>query len=89
MLQHLSGPLPWLEDATAGHGLSYAEIAFAIGLLSLMAVINAFGVAFFAPLNSSLTIFKVLVPVVVGTIIMIDRFEGANFSAQPSFIPYG
>jgi len=89
MLQYLAEPMPWISDDASGHGLSLAGIAFATGLLALMTVINAVGVAFFARINSSLTIFKVLVPVVVGALIMIDRFEGANFTAQPSFMPFG
>ena len=89
MLRYLSGPLPWLADSTASHGLSLAGSVAAIAMMALMTLLNAFGVALFAQLNTGLTIFKLAVPLLVALLIGIDRFSGANFTSAPSFAPMG
>ncbi|MBT6203221.1 MAG: APC family permease [Alphaproteobacteria bacterium] len=89
MLQYLAQPLPWLTDGSKAHGLSPVGMIFAVVLLGSMTLINALGVAFFARLNSGLTIFKVIIPILVGVLIIADRFSGANFSSEPEFMPYG
>ncbi len=89
MLQYLAGPMPFLEDTSASHQLSTLGVIAAIALLALMTGLNAIGVAFFTRLNAGLTWFKVAVPLVVAALIILDRFQMANFTDHPSFAPMG
>lgn len=89
MIQYLAGPFPVLEDPGADHQLSTLGIIVAVAMLAFVTMLNALGVAFFARLNTGLTWFKLGVPVLVGVLIILDRFQMANFTDHPSFAPMG
>ena len=86
-LGYASSYLPWLTNS-AGDLTFPGYIAAAI-FLALLTVVNAFGVAWFARLNTAMTWFKIFVPIVFMVVIVAARFDGANFTSEGGFAPFG
>jgi amino acid transporter len=59
----------------------------------LFTLINAAGVAFFARINSGLTVIKIALPLIFAAVVLATRFEPGNFTAAAGggggFMPYG
>jgi amino acid transporter len=89
MLRYLAEPFPWLQSSDADHNLSAAGVGVAVVLLVLMTVLNAFGVALFARINSTLTWVKIFIPLLIAGLFIADRVTVANFTSAPSFMPMG
>lgn len=80
----------WLFDEGHGTGrnpLSIGGLAVAFVLLGVFALVNALGVKFFARVNTPLTWFKLLVPV-VAAVALLTRFDSSNLTSH-GFAPYG
>ena len=90
MMQYLSEFFPWffVGDSSAAV-LSLPGAIFSICVLGLFVVINAFGAAFFARANTSLTWIKLGVPLICGGMIVYYSFDASNFTASNGFAPYG
>src|ERR1700683_545994 len=58
-----------------------AGIAAAIVLLVVFVIINLIGIRWLANINSGLTTWKVLVPIVAIIVLMVTHFHGGNFTA--------
>mgnify|MGYP001264860495 CR=1 FL=1 len=87
MLRYLAPHADWLY---AGPGtLSWAGVAVATALMATFTVINAYGVRFFALVNTTITWAKIAIPLVVVAALIGARFEPANFTARGGFAPYG
>lgn len=86
MLQYLSGPLPWISS---GDLLSPAGKLCGIAFLALMTLFNALGVTFLVRLNAGLTYVKVVLPLIVATTIIVERFSMGNFTDHGGFAPMG
>ncbi len=86
MLKYLDQWLPFIREA--GGGLTGAGLLISAGLLAVMVLINAWGVEFFTRVNTSITWFKIAIPIVVAVAIIGARFDFANLST-PSYMPYG
>ncbi len=92
MLNYLGPEVPWAfgpsstRDAIA---LSPYGMGLVVIMMAVMTLINAFGVAFFARVNTSLTWLKIILPVVVGIILIASRFETSNFHDVGGFAPFG
>lgn len=86
-LGYASSYLPWLMNNTGG--LSFQGYIAAAVALAILTVINAFGVAWFARINTAMTWFKLFVPVIFIAVIVAARFEPSNFTSQGGFAPYG
>ncbi|MBN9671271.1 APC family permease [Roseibium aggregatum] len=78
---------PWLYGSDGL--LSAAGLGVACFLLLVFTVLNAFGVKFFARLNTALTWVKILVPGLLAAVILASEFRYANFSAYGGFAPEG
>lgn len=90
MMQYLWAYLPWLFDGDPSlGGMTLAGTGFAIGVLSLFVVINAFGAAFFARTNTGITWIKLGVPLIVGFAILFSSFDLGNFDSHSGFAPFG
>ena len=89
MLRYLADPLPWLAGGEGSDSLSLLGNCAAVGLLALIALLNAAGVMVLIRINSSLTWFKVGLPLLVAVLLVADRFTAANFTAQGGFAPSG
>lgn len=89
-LRYADSYLPWLHDGTTGGLTTHGFIVAAI-LLMVLTVVNAFGVAWFTRLNTTLTWFKIAVPILFVLAIVSVRFEPANFSSTETggFAPFG
>jgi amino acid transporter len=87
MLKYLDQWLPFIREAD-GSGLTGAGFVIAGILLAVMVLINAWGVAFFTRVNTSITWYKIAIPIVVAVAIIGARFDFANLST-PSYMPYG
>ncbi|MDA0702126.1 MAG: APC family permease [Proteobacteria bacterium] len=87
MMRYIDSYLPFVHEP-GSQSLTPAGQAFVIALLAVMVLINAWGVAFFARINTGITWLKLAVPLVVAGAILTVQFEGANL-ATPSFSPGG
>ena len=82
--------LRWLFQEGSGTGnnpLSAGGMVVAFALLGVFTVINAFGVKLFNRINTPLTWFKILVPVVAAAFLL-ARFDSSNFTSA-GFAPEG
>src|SRR5262245_38062430 len=88
-LTHYNFASDWLKpDET----LTHTGLIVAIALMAVMCVVNYFGVRVLAATNSTLTWWKVIVP--VGTVIIVllfanDGMHTSNFTAADGFNPAG
>ena len=89
MLRYLAPHLDWLYTAPGSGTLSWGGVGLAGGLLALFTVINAFGVKFFAYVNTTITWAKLAIPMLVIALFLASRFETANFTAHGGFAPMG
>ncbi len=87
MLNYASEWIPFVEHSS-GKGLSFWGAVFALGVMAVMVVINAWGVAFFSRINTGLTWIKILIPTVIVLAFLSARFEPGNFTT-PTFSPFG
>jgi amino acid transporter len=87
-LRYASTYLPALHGGQ-DESLSFLGILASLGLLAVMTLLNAFGVALFAKVNTSLTWVKLVFPVVFVFVIVADRFDASNFTAHGGFAPLG
>jgi len=87
-LRYASDWLPWIHDGSNG-GMTLPGQITAVVLLLLFTIINAFGVQWFARINTTITWFKLIVPVIFIVMIIADRFDGTNFTQYDGFLPYG
>ena len=90
MMQYLSEFFPWFfVGDSSGAVLTLPGAMFSVCVLGLFVVINAFGAAFFARANTSLTWIKLGVPLICGGMIVYYSFDASNFTASNGFAPYG
>lgn len=87
-LGYASTYLPWLHTGESG-GLTVAGYIVAALLLLLFTILNAFGVALFARINTAMTWFKLVVPLIVVVVLLYTQFEATNFTQHGGFAPYG
>ncbi|WP_170463901.1 APC family permease [Ruegeria arenilitoris] len=88
MLKYLAPYAPWLHTAETGD-LTGAGITVALFFMLLFVVINALGVKFFAQVNATLTWAKIAIPIVLSVLLIVSRFDTANFTSPDGFAPYG
>ncbi len=62
-----------------------AGIAAAIGLLVIFVIINLIGIRWLADVNSWITSWKVLVPILAIAVLLITHYHGGNFTAGGGF----
>lgn len=74
-------------DGAGRSGLSVGGLVVAFGLLVAFTVINAYGVKLLARVNTPLTWFKILVPV-VAAVALLSAFDSGNFTVD-GFAPDG
>lgn len=87
MLRYLAPHVHWLYDGPGS--LSWAGVALAGALLVVFTIINAYGVKFFARVNTTITWAKIVIPLVVVVALVASRFETTNFVEGGGFAPYG
>ncbi|WP_428650172.1 APC family permease [Roseibium sp.] len=87
VLRYSKSLAPWLYGSDGL--LSVAGLAVACLLLFLFTVLNAFGVQFFARINTALTWLKIVVPGLLAAVILTSDFRYDNFSAYGGFAPEG
>ncbi|MBJ3776506.1 APC family permease [Acuticoccus sp. 2012] len=87
-LRYASAYLPGLHQGE-GDGLTVLGYAAAAALLLVFTLVNAFGVAWFAKINTTLTWLKLVIPMIFLVAIVAARFEPQNFVAHEGFAPYG
>ena len=90
VLDYLAAFFPWLKtSADAQFDLSLAGMGVAICILALFTFINAVGVNFFAKTNTSLTWFKIAIPLIIAAALLYFKFNPENFTAHGGFMPNG
>ncbi|AJY46311.1 amino acid permease [Martelella endophytica] len=86
-LGYAASYLPWLTNSAGG--LTFSGYLAAAVFLAVLTVINVFGVAWFARVNTTMTWFKLVVPVIFIVVIVASRFESSNFTSAGGFAPFG
>lgn len=86
IMQYANHYLPWLYHGgrLTGSGLG---IAAALGVA--LAVLNWFGVAVFARLNSAVTVFKFAMPLLTCVALLASGFHSGRLVDHGGFAPYG
>jgi amino acid transporter len=69
--------------------LSHAGIAVGIGMIAVFTVVNLVGIRWLARINTSLTTWKVLLPVLAIIVMLLFKFHGGNFSKGGGFFIKG
>ncbi|MCR9139882.1 MAG: APC family permease [Alphaproteobacteria bacterium] len=88
-LRYLTLYAPWLFQTSQSQYLSLPGAFFALGLMSVFVVLNAFGVKLFTLINTGVTWIKIAVPLVITAMFIASAFEPANFVQPGGFAPYG
>jgi amino acid transporter len=89
-LQYFTRYVPWLAtESDAQVVLTAQGYAVAVALLALFTVVNMLGVRWLARANTPITAWKIAVPLLAITALMLTRFHSANFEAAGGFIPFG
>ncbi|TPW28873.1 APC family permease [Martelella alba] len=88
-LGYASSYLPWLTNASGN--LTVEGMLAAAAFLAVLTVVNLFGVTWFARLNTAMTWFKLIVPLIFVVVVIASRFEPGNFTnaAAGGFAPFG
>jgi amino acid transporter len=75
-------------NASSGtlHGVGWVV---AIGLLLFFVVLNVLGVQWFARINSGITAWKILIPLLTIVVFLATHFHGGNFSRGGGFFVHG
>jgi amino acid transporter len=89
-VEYLSS-ISWAKGLyNSGSGtLSGWGIVVAIALMFLFVVANLIGVRWLARANTSITTWKVLVPILTIVVLMLTHFHSSNFSAGGGFFVHG
>ncbi|HJO95796.1 MAG TPA: APC family permease [Victivallales bacterium] len=90
-VEYMSSLSPSISNHLMYDGsLTFLGICLTLVILIIYWVINMFGIKFFAKINNVIVVYKFIIPVFVGIIIIIFCFQIDNFSAfHHSFMPYG
>ena len=91
MLRYASEVMPWLYLPGHSGETDFTTIGwiFAVAVLAMFVVINAFGVALFAKINNTITWFKLAIPLLIVAVLLYDSFDGSNLTDHGGFMPYG
>jgi len=90
VLQYASNYLPWLTKTETGervltmHGLIVAAV-----LLAFFLIVNLAGVRWLARANTTITVWKLAIPIVAALALILAGFQGSNFTAYGGFAPEG
>ncbi len=90
VLQYASNYLPWLTTTIDGNReLTWSGLAVAAALLLAFVVINLAGVRWLARANVAVTSWKLAIPLLAATGLIIFGFDGTNFTDHGGFMPTG
>lgn len=86
IVQYAGYYLPWLyrDDSLTGAG-----VVAAVVLSIVLTTLNWFGVRLFGRLNTTVTVVKVLVPLLTVVLLLASGFDGAHLTDHGGFAPYG
>jgi amino acid transporter len=90
VLQYASNYLPWLTTTIDGNReLTWPGLAIAAALLLAFVVINLAGVRWLARANVAVTSWKLAIPLLTATALIVFGYEGTNFTDHGGFMPTG
>jgi len=87
VMQYLAFYWHGLFDVTNGE-VTGAGFALSIGLMAIFTAVNFLAIRLFNRVNSAITWWKVLIPV-LAIIILFTQFHTTNFGAHGGFLPFG
>ncbi len=79
----------WTKALYDGKELTGTGVALASVLLIFYFFLNWFAISLFAKTNTAITIFKVVVPVLTASALMLAHFDTANIKEHGGFTPNG
>jgi len=91
MLQYASDRMTWLYVPNPASSTDFTTLGWivATAMLGLFVLINAFGVALFARINTAITWVKLVIPLVIIGVLLTSQFEPGNMTDAGGFMPYG
>jgi amino acid transporter len=90
VLQYASNYLPWLTQTEAGDRvLTPHGLIIAAALLLIFLLINLAGVRWLARANSTITVWKLAIPLIAALALILIGFDSANFTDFGGFAPEG
>lgn len=90
VLEYATNYLPWLSHDIGGEkALTGAGIGVAASLMAIFSLVNMLGVQWLARSSSTITIWKLAVPLVAAAALMLAGFQFDNFHAFGGFAPDG
>ncbi|MDT7745584.1 MAG: hypothetical protein QOE59_4662 [Actinomycetota bacterium] len=86
IVQYAGFYLPWLyrDDALTGAGVIAAVL-----LSIVLTALNWFGVRLFGRLNTTVTVVKVVIPLLTVILLLASGFDAAHLTDHGGFAPYG
>jgi amino acid transporter len=87
--QHYSFAKSWMKVSGGQNVLTGSGLAVAVGLMAVFTAVNFLTVRRLAQANSTITWWKVAVPVVTIVALLVTSFHGSNFTAADGFAPGG
>lgn len=91
-VQYLASVDKSISDALmdASGSLTFLGLLATFGFLVIYWLVNIFGLKFFAKVNNSIAVYKLVVPLATAFIIIAVSFDWGNFEAyHGEFMPYG
>lgn len=91
MLQYASDRMTWLYVPDPASSTDFTTLGWitATAMLALFVLINAFGVALFARINTAITWVKLVIPLLIIAVLLYSQFQPANLTEAGGFMPYG
>jgi len=90
VLEYATNYLPWLSHDVGGNkALTAAGIGVAAGLMLVFTLLNMLGVQWLARSSSTITVWKLAVPLLAAAALMIAGFQFDNFQSFGGFAPDG
>lgn len=90
-IQYLTSAIPGISTYLMHNNhLTLLGLLFVVGLILIYGLINYWGFKRLAKVNNVITIFKFIVPVLTGLLLIFVAFNEKNFTSyNDSFMPYG
>lgn len=90
VLEYATNYLPWLSVNNDGERvLTVYGVVVAIGMMALFTAVNLLGVKFFARANTTITFWKLTIPLAAAIILIAVGFRWENLTQFDGFAPYG
>lgn len=89
LVQYSANYIPGLMTHSSTPVLTLTGILVAMGLMTLISVINSFGVTVYNKINYAILAFKLCIPLGTALLLLHVHYQPSNFIAAGGFMPFG